>query len=135
MSKSDADENAYVLILDDKDSIRRKIKRAVTDSLGVVAYNDEQSGLKNLLTIYSIFTKENIEDIVSRYEGQGYGKLKEDLAEVVVEGLSPIQEKFNDFMNNKDYLEKIYKEGAEKAEYQAMKTLRKAYKKVGFISR
>ena len=135
MSKSDADENAYILILDDKDSIRRKIKRAVTDSLGVVAYNDEQSGLKNLLTIYSIFTKENIEDIVSRYEGQGYGKLKEDLAEVVVEGLSPIQEKFNDFMNNKDYLEKIYKEGAEKAEYQAMKTLRKAYKKVGFISR
>ncbi len=135
MSKSDADENAYVLILDDKDSIRRKIKRAVTDSLGVVAYNDEQSGLKNLLTIYSIFTKENIEDIVSRYEGQGYGKLKEDLAEVVVEGLSPIQEKFNDFMNNKDYLEKIYKEGADKAEYQAMKTLRKVYKKVGFIPR
>lgn len=135
MSKSDADENAYILILEDKDSIRRKIKRAVTDSLGVVTYNDEQSGLKNLLTIYSIFSKENVEDIVSRYEGQGYGKLKEDLAEVVVEGLSPIQEKFSNFMNNKDYLEKIYKEGADKAEYQAMKTLRKVYKKVGFIPR
>lgn len=135
MSKSDTDENAYILILDNKDAIRRKIKRAVTDSLGVVAYNDEQIGLKNLLDIYSIFSKEEIPNIVSRYEGQGYGKFKEDLAEVVVEGLSPIQEKYNYLINNKDHLEKIYKAGAEKAEYQAMKILRKVYKKVGFIPR
>ncbi|WMM23708.1 tryptophan--tRNA ligase [Tissierella sp. MB52-C2] len=133
MSKSDADENAYILILDNKDAIRRKIKRAVTDSLGVVAYNDEQIGLKNLLDIYSIFSKEEIPNIVSRYEGQGYGKFKEDLAEVVVEGLSPIQEKYDYLISNKDHLEKIYKAGAEKAEYQAMKILRKVYKKVGFI--
>lgn len=133
MSKSDQDENASILILDNKDAIRRKIKRAVTDSLGVVAYNDEQLGLKNLLTIYSIFSNEEIPQIVSRYEGQGYGKFKEDLAEVVVAGLSPIHEKFDYLIKNKDYLEKIYKEGAEKAEYQAMKTLRKVYKKVGFI--
>jgi tryptophanyl-tRNA synthetase len=133
MSKSDTDENAYILILDNKDAIRRKIKRAVTDSLGVVAYNNEQIGLKNLLDIYSIFSKEEIPNIVSRYEGQGYGKFKEDLAEVVVEGLSPIQEKYDYLINNKDHLEKIYKAGAEKAEYQAMKILRKVYKKVGFI--
>ncbi|MBU5427365.1 tryptophan--tRNA ligase [Tissierella pigra] len=133
MSKSDTDENAYILLLDDKDTIRRKIKRAVTDSLGVVAYNDEQIGLKNLLDIYSVFSKEEIPNIVNRYEGKGYGEFKEDLAEVVVESLSPIQEKYNYLINNKDHLEKIYKEGAEKASYHAMKTLRKVYKKVGFI--
>ncbi len=135
MSKSDADENGYILILDNKDTIRRKVKRAVTDSLGVISYNDEQLGLKNLLTIYSIFSNEEIQQIVSRYEGQGYGKFKEDLGEVIVEGLSPIHEKFEYLIKNKDYLEKIYKEGAERAEYQAMKTLRKVYKKVGFIPR
>ncbi len=123
------------MILDNKDAIRRKIKRAVTDSLGLMSYNDEQLGLKNLLTIYSIFSNEEISKIVNRYEGQGYGKFKEDLAEIVVEGLSPIHEKFEYLGKNKDYLEKIYKEGSEKAEYQAMKTLRKVYKKVGFIPR
>ncbi|NLK43524.1 MAG: tryptophan--tRNA ligase [Tissierellia bacterium] len=135
MSKSDSDENGYILILDDKDTIRRKIKRAVTDSLGVIAYNDEQLGIKNLLDMYSVFSGESIEEIVNRYEGKGYGILKEDLAEVVIEGLSPIQRKYDELSKNKDYLEKIYKSGAEKAEYQAMKTLRKVYRKVGFIPR
>ncbi len=135
MSKSDEDANAFILILDDKDTIRRKIKRAVTDSLGVMAYNDEQPGLKNLINIYSVFSNDDVETILKRYDGLGYGKFKEDLAEVVVEGLSPIQEKYKDLINNKDYLEKVYKEGAERAEYMANKTLRKVYKKVGFIPR
>ena len=135
MSKSDQDENGFILILDSEDAIRRKIKRAVTDSLGVVAYNDEQLGLKNLLDLYSIFSNEDIPSIVERYEGEGYGKFKNDLAEVVVEGLSPIRERYEELIKDKDYLEKVYKAGAEKAEYQAMKTLRKVYKKVGFIPR
>ena len=135
MSKSDADVNAFILMLDDKDTIRRKIKRAVTDSLGVIAYNDEQPGLKNLINIYSVFSNDNIDTILKRYDGLGYGKFKDDLAEVVVEGLSPIQDKYKDLVSNKDYLEKVYKEGAERAEYMAMKTLRKVYKKVGFIPR
>lgn len=135
MSKSDEDVNSHILLVDDPDTIRRKIKRAVTDSVGVVAYNDEQVGIKNLLEIYAAFSKEEIEDIVSRYEGQGYGKFKEELAEVVVEGLAPIQEEYNRLINNKDYLEDIYKKGAEKASYQAMKMLRKVYRKVGFIAR
>jgi tryptophanyl-tRNA synthetase len=135
MSKSDQDENGFILILDSEDAIRRKIKRAVTDSLGVVAYNDEQLGLKNLLDLYSIFSNEDIPSIVARYEGEGYGKFKNDLAEVVVEGLSPIRERYEELIKDKDYLEKVYKAGAEKAEYQAMKTLRKVYKKVGFIPR
>ncbi len=133
MSKSDTDENAYILILDKPDAIRRKIKRAVTDSIGEIKYNDDQLGVKNLMNIYSVFSGDSVETIENNYQGVGYGKFKEDLAEVIIEGLTPIQEKYDYFMKNKDYLEKIYKEGAEKANYAAMKTLRKVYKKVGFI--
>lgn len=135
MSKSDPNVDSFLLLLDKPDIIRRKIKRAVTDSQGVVAFNDEQKGIKNLLNIYSAFSNEDIDTIVARYEGKGYGIFKEELAEVVVEGLRPIQERYHEIINNKDYLEKVYKEGAAKAEYQAMKTLRKVYKKVGFIPR
>ena len=133
MSKSDSNEDAYILLLDNSDSIRRKIKRAVTDSEGVVAYNDEQKGLKNLINIYSSFTNEDSDAIVARYEGKGYGVIKNDLAELVAEGLKPIQDRYKNLISNKDYLEKVYKAGAEKAQYQAQKTLRKVYKKIGFI--
>lgn len=135
MSKSDQNENGYILILDKPDAIRRKVKRAVTDSIGEVRYNDEQLGIKNLMNIYSVFSGDSIEEIENRYQGIGYGKFKEDVAEVVVQGLAPIQERYNDLMKNKDYLEKVYKEGSEKANYASMKTLRKVYKKVGFIQR
>lgn len=135
MSKSDLNENAFILLADDSDSIKRKIKRSVTDSLGVVKYNDEQPGIKNLIDIYSNLSKKSVEEIVNMYEGKGYGIFKEDVAEVVSEALRPIREKYVDLLNNKDYLEKIYSMGAEKAEKQARKTLRKVYKKVGFIER
>lgn len=135
MSKSDEDENAAIRILDDKDSIKRKIKRSVTDSVGKIDYNDEQAGIKNLIDIYSAFSNEDIETIVKRYEGQGYGIFKKDLTEVVIQGLSPIQDKYNDLLKNKDYLEEVYKNGAENARRKAFKTLRKVYKKVGFIAR
>lgn len=135
MSKSDQNENGYILILDKPDAIRRKVKRAVTDSIGEVRYNDEQLGIKNLMNIYSVFSGDSIEEIENRYQGIGYGKFKEDVAEVVIQGLAPIQERYNDLMKNKDYLEKVYKEGSEKANYASMKTLRKVYKKVGFIQR
>ncbi|EGT3786461.1 tryptophan--tRNA ligase [Clostridioides difficile] len=135
MSKSDSNENAFILLADDSDSIKRKIKRSVTDSLGVVKYNDEQPGIKNLIDVYSNLSKKSVEEIVNMYEGKGYGIFKEDVAEVVSEALRPIREKYVDLLNNKDYLEKIYSMGAEKAEKQARKTLRKVYKKVGFIER
>ncbi|MBC8591303.1 tryptophan--tRNA ligase [Lachnospiraceae bacterium NSJ-29] len=135
MSKSDFDENGYILLLDSPDVITRKIKRAVTDSKGTIDYNEEQLGIKNLLNIYSAFSNEEVDEIVIKYEGQGYGKFKGDLAEVVIEGLKPIQEKYDYLVKNKDYLEKIYKDGADRAAYQAMKTLRKVYKKIGFIPR
>ena len=72
---------------------------------------------------------------MAMYEGKGYGIFKEDVAEVIVESLRPIREQYNDLLNNKDYLEKVYAIGAEKAERQARKTLRKDYKKVGLIER
>lgn len=135
MSKSDVNENGYILLLDEPDVISRKMKRAVTDSFAEIKYRDEQPGIKNLVNIYSAFTGEPVEEIVNEYEGKGYGKFKGDIAEIVIEGLRPIQEKYNDYMKNKDYLEKVYKNGAEKAERVARKTLRKVYKKTGFISR
>ncbi|WP_313341129.1 tryptophan--tRNA ligase [Sedimentibacter sp.] len=133
MSKSDSNENAYILLSDDIDVIRRKFKRSVTDSFGVVKYSDEQPGIKNLLNIYSKITNKSYGEIVADYEGKGYAQFKDDVAEVVINELRPIQEKIDYLLKNKDYLEKIYKTGAEKADTAANKTLRKVSKKVGFL--
>ncbi|MDY0257546.1 tryptophan--tRNA ligase [Gudongella oleilytica] len=135
MSKSDRDENAFILMLDNKDAIRRKIRRAVTDSLGIVAYSDQQPGLKNLLNIYSVLSDKSVDSIVANYDGKGYGEFKDDLADVVIQALSPIQERYKEYRQDKVFLESIYREGADKAEAFAAKTLRKVYKKIGFIPR
>jgi tryptophanyl-tRNA synthetase len=135
MSKSDRDENAFILMLDNKDAIRRKIRRAVTDSLGIVAYSDQQPGLKNLLNIYSVLSDKSVDSIVANYDGKGYGEFKDDLADVVIQALSPIQERYKEYRQDKVFLESIYREGADKAEAFAAKTLMKVYKKIGFIPR
>ncbi|HHV38855.1 MAG TPA: tryptophan--tRNA ligase [Tepidimicrobium sp.] len=135
MSKSAENENSYVLMLDNPDIIQRKIRRAITDSVGEVAYTDEQPGIKNLINIYSAFSGDSIEEIENRYRGLGYGKFKQDVAEVIISGLEPIQDRYAQLMKNKDYLEEVYKQGAEKASWVAMKTLGKVYRKVGFIQR
>ncbi len=135
MSKSDTNSDGYILLLDSEDDTRKKLKRAVTDSLGEFNYCNEQAGLKNLIDIYAAFSGLSSDEIVSKYSGLGYGVFKEDLGEVVVEGLRPLREKFKDIRNDKEYLERVYKEGAEKAAYTASKTLRKVYKKMGFIPR
>ena len=133
MSKSDENENAYILLIDDEDTIRRKIKRSVTDSVGIVQYSDEQPGIKNLLNIYSKLSDKSIDEIVTMYEGKGYGDFKADVAEVIVEALRPIRERYEEILKDKEYLESVYAKGAQRAEAQARKTLRKVYKKVGFI--
>ena len=135
MSKSDSNENAFILLADDPDTIRRKIKRSVTDSEGVVRYCDEQPGIKNLIDIYTQLGNKTIDEVVSMYEGKGYGEFKADVAEVIVEALSTIREKYLELLKDKEYLEKVYAMGAAKAEKQARKTLRKVYKKVGLIER
>lgn len=135
MSKSDSNKDAFILILDSEDDTRKKIKRAVTDSSGEFRYSDDQAGLKNLINIHASFSGMSPEEIVKKYENLGYGEFKEDLGEVVVEGLRPLRERFKEIREDKAYLESVYKEGAEKASYLANKTLRKVYKKVGFIPR
>lgn len=135
MSKSDSNENGYILVVDDPDTIRRKIKRCVTDSIGIVKNSDEQPGIKNLISIYSKLDNKSVEEIEAMYEGKGYGDFKADVAEVIVENLRPIREKYDDLLKNKDYLESVYAQGAQKAEKTARKTLRKVYKKVGFIEK
>lgn len=133
MSKSDSNENAYILLSDDADTIRRKFKRSVTDSEGIVRYSDEQPGIKNLINIYSKITKQTNDEIVANYEGKGYAQFKDDVAEIVINEFKPIQDKIDYLLKNKDYLEKIYQNGAEKAEATARKTLRKVSKKIGFL--
>ncbi|NLM07001.1 MAG: tryptophan--tRNA ligase [Tissierellia bacterium] len=132
MSKSDEDENATIRMLDEPNVIIKKVKRAVTDSLAEINYSDEQAGLKNLFNIYGAFTGEKPEEIANRYSGQGYGVLKNDLGEVIVESLSPIRETYNKLMSDIPYLEKVAREGAEKASKIASKTIDKVYRKVGF---
>jgi len=133
MSKSDDNENGYVLLNDSPDKIMKKFKRAVTDSIGEINYTDNQPGIKNLITIYSKLTDKSVDDILNIYSGKGYAELKEDTAEIVIEKLRPIREESERLVKDKNYLEEIYREGAKKAQYTAMKTLRKVHKKIGFI--
>ena len=135
MSKSDPDENAFILLQDSKDKIVKKIKKAVTDSKGTILYSDDQPGVKNLINIYSVLEGIGVDEIIHRYENRGYGEFKKDLAEVVITALEPLQDRYTNYLNNKDFLEEVYKKGSRKAEEKACKILSKVYKKVGFIKR
>ena len=135
MSKSEENPNSYILIMDSPDVIRKKISRAVTDSIGIVNYSDEQPGVKNLINIICAIKNTTPEEVVASYEGKGYADLKKDVAEIIIEELAPVQEKANALLNDKKYLEEIYKEGAQKANYASMKTLRKMQKKIGLVPR
>jgi len=135
MSKSDENANSYILIMDEPSVIRKKINRAVTDSLGIVKYNDEQPGVKNLINILCTITGQTVEAVEMKYEGAGYAQFKSDVAEAIVSELEPIQKKVKELLADKNYLETIYKNGADKANYVATKTLRKMQKKIGFIPR
>lgn len=135
MSKSDENVNASIYLTDDPDTIIRKFKRAVTDSVGCVQYTDEQPGIKNLITIYSACTKKTPEEVVREFDGKGYGDFKLAVGEAVVSVLKPIQDRQADLLKNKDYVDQIIKTNAEKAGYVANKTLRKVQKKVGFPER
>ena len=133
MSKSDENPNASIFLLDDKDTIMRKFKRAVTDSEAQIAYRDEQPGVRNLIDIYNAVTGKTVEETLKEFEGQGYGTLKECVGEAVAAELAPLQAKYAELEKDKDYINRIMKENAEQASYYANKTLRKVMKKVGFI--
>ena len=135
MSKSDENPNASIYLMDDKDTIIRKFRRAVTDSLGAVRYSDEQPGIKNLLDIYCSCTGRTTEEALAEFDGKGYGDFKLAVGEAVADQLIPLQERFQDLAKNKDYVDHIIKENAEKASYFSEKTMRKVRKKVGFPER
>jgi len=132
MSKSDPNANATVSILDDKDTIIRKFKKAVTDSDGEIAYKDEKPGIKNLINIYSAVTGKTPDDVVGEFSGGGYGEFKLAVGEAVADHLAPVRQRYEDLSKNKDYIAKIYTSGAERANYLAARTLRKVKRKVGF---
>ena len=135
MSKSDPNPNGYIAMLDDRDTIIRKFKKAVTDSDGEIAYREGKDGINNLLSIYSAVTGNTIEQTVAEFAGKGYGDFKLAVAEVVADELKPIQDKYYALQQDKAYIQSVYREGAEKASKIAYKTLRKVYKKVGFTER
>lgn len=138
MSKSDENPKAYISMMDDMNIIAKKIKSAVTDSEGVIEYrenDDTKAGINNLLSIMSAVTGRKIGDIVRDYEGMGYGAFKSDVAEAVVEMMRPIRAEYDRIIKDKEYLTRICAEGLEKARAVSGRTVRKVYKKVGFLQK
>ena len=133
MSKSDPNPNGCIALLDKPEDILRKVKRAVTDSDAEVAYREGKDGVNNLLTIYASVTGKTIDEAVAEFSGKGYGDFKAAVGEAVCEHLIPIQKRYDDLMKNRDYLESIYKKGAETAYSLSRRTLTKVKKKVGFV--
>ncbi|MBR4092604.1 MAG: tryptophan--tRNA ligase [Oscillospiraceae bacterium] len=133
MSKSDENVNATILILDDKDTIIRKFKRAVTDSDSQVRYADGKDGINNLMTIYSAVTGKTYEEIEKEFDGKGYGDFKFAVGEAVADNLQPVRDNFARLMQDKEYLKKCYTEGAQKALSISQKVVSKVYRKVGFV--
>ena len=135
MSKSDA-EDSFIGVLDTPDIIRRKYRRAVTDSEAQIRYDVENKpGVSNLLSILCALTGESIDSLVASFEGKGYGDLKAAVTDATIETLSPIQERFAQLIADKAYLESVYREGAQRASYLAERTLSKAMKKIGFVGK
>lgn len=136
MSKSDENPNATIYLLDDKDAVIRKFKRAVTDSGSEVRYDPENKpGISNLIDIYGSVTKKKREDIEKEFKGLGYKEFKAAVGEAVAAELVPIQERYAQLLADKEYIKSRIKENDEKAQYFANKTLRKVQKKVGLTER
>ena len=135
MSKSDPNQNASIWLVDSDDQIRNKIKRAVTDSGSDIVYDEEKRpGVSNLMSLYHIATDKTFAEIEQEFAGaSGYAPFKEAVGEALVEYIRPIRERFLEVRGDKEGLEAILKHGAEQARGRAFKTLRKVYKKTGFV--
>lgn len=135
MSKSDSNENNFIALLDPPDVLRRKIKRAVTDSAREITPESVNNpGIGNLLTIYSILNDVSIEAVASQFSGQQYRVFKGELADSLVGFLEPFQQRYNKIVAEKGYLTGILDEGANRARYMATRTLSKVYRKLGFVA-
>ena len=133
MSKSDDNPNATVFILDDKDTVMRKFKRAVTDSDTEIRFAEGKDGINNLLTIYSCATGKTIEEAEKEFSGKGYGEFKLAVGETVADYLEPVRTKFARLMDDKAYLKECWTDGAQRAFRLSNKVLTKAYRKIGFV--
>lgn len=134
MSKSSTIPNDSVFLNDEPDVILKKFKKSVTDSENIVRYDEENKpGISNLMSIYGAITGRTNEEIEKEFDGKGYGEFKTKVAECVIEELRPMQEKYKSLINNPDYLEEIYKNGAKRALAIASKTIEDVYKKVGLV--
>jgi tryptophanyl-tRNA synthetase len=135
MSKSASSPAGIIELLDDPARSAKKIRSAVTDTGREIIFDPEaKPGVSNLLTIYSALTGRTIEDLVAAYDGKGYGDLKKDLAEVVVEFVKPLQERTRVYLDDPAQLDKLLAIGAEKARAVAVETLHAAYDRVGFLA-
>lgn len=133
MSKSAENPNGSIFLTDDRDTVIRKFKRAVTDSGAEIKFDaDNKPGVSNLLSIYSAFTGKTIPEAEAEFAGKGYGEFKLAVGEAVADRLAPIQAEQAKLLADKSYLDGVLKKGAENASYKANKTLSKVYKKIGF---
>ena len=132
MSKSDSNENAVVRILDGRDVIIKKFKRAVTDSGAEVRRADDKPGVSNLMTIYSAFTGKSDEEIEREFEGRGYGDFKLAVGEACADALAPVQAEYERLLADRAYLESVMRAGAEDAAYAASRTMSKVNRRIGF---
>lgn len=132
MSKSDENINASVYLSDDKDTVIRKFKRAVTDSDNRIIASEEKPGVTNLLTVYCAFRGCTLEEAQKEFEGKGYGDFKLAVGETVADAIAPVQAEQKRLLADKAYLNGVLKEGAERAFRTARRTLNKVYRKVGF---
>jgi len=136
MSKSDPNPNGCVYLLDPPSVIRKKIASAVTDSGCDICRDDENKpGISNLLEIYSASSGKSVAELEAQYQGSNYGQFKADVADAVIALLEPIQQRYAEYTENKDYLNEVLKKGAEAAQKVAYKTLAKVYRKAGFVER
>ena len=133
MSKSDTNVKSFISILDEKDTVIKKFRSAVTDSEACVRYAEGKDGINNLMTIYQAVAGKSFEEIEKDFEGKGYGDFKTAVGEAVADHLAPVRDKWKALMDDKDYLKQCYTEGAQRALAISQRTVDKVYKKVGFI--
>ncbi len=131
MSKSEEKKDDSIFLLDTPDEIRSKIKKATTDSFREIKFDEKRSGVNNLLTIYQLVTEKSREQIEDHFTGKSYKDLKEQLAEVVIESLNPLQERYRELTGEQGYLEAMLSRGAERAGARADSKLRQVYEKIG----
>ncbi|OPG46302.1 tryptophan--tRNA ligase [Helicobacter pylori] len=131
MSKSHQGANHAIFLLDEPDIIVRKIKKAATDSMGVIAFDEKREGVFNLLNIYMLLSNESPENIEERFKNKGYGDFKKELAEVMIQALKPIQERYKEISD--DEVKAVLNDGVEKARPLAQMTYQKAKELMGLV--